>query len=45
MKGMLKMSVKSLKMGKMENQEIADWFGVTKKTYTNAVPRYLEKLK
>lgn len=45
MKGMLKMGVKSLKMGKMENQEIADWFGVTKKTYTNAVPRYLEKLK
>lgn len=39
------MSTKILKHGKMENQEIAEWFGVTKKTYTNSSPRYLEKLK
>ena len=34
-----------LKMGKMGTQEIADWFGIAKKTYTNSTPRYLEKLK
>ena len=45
MEGMVKMCTKLLKMGKMETQEIADWFGVTKKTYTNSTSKYLEKLK
>ena len=39
------MCTKLLKMGKMETQEIADWFGIAKKTYTNSTSRYLEKLK
>ena len=39
------MCTKLLKMGKMDTQEIADWFGIAKKTYTNSIPRYLEKLK
>ena len=42
---MSKMCKNLLKMGKMGTQEIADWFGIAKKTYTNSIPRYLEKLK
>lgn len=34
-----------LKIGKMTVAELAEWFGVTKKAYTNARAKYLEKLK
>lgn len=33
-----------LKTGKMTTQELANWFGVSKKTFTNSAQKYLEKL-
>lgn len=33
-----------LELGLMKNTQIAAWFGVTEKTYTNARKKYLEKL-
>lgn len=37
--------MKQLKLGKMTTEELADWFGVTKKSYTNNREKYLEKLQ
>lgn len=34
-----------LKIGKMTNQDLADWFGVTKKTITNNKQKWLTELK
>ena len=34
-----------LKLGKMTTQELADWFGVKKKTYTDKREKFLDKLK
>lgn len=34
-----------LQKGFMQNQEIADWFGITLKTLTNTKKAYMEKLK
>ena len=39
------MKRKLLHLGKMTNEEMANWFGVTKATYTNSVVRYLKKLE
>ena len=33
-----------LKLGKMTTKELAQWFGVNQKTYTNSTSKYLEKL-
>ena len=34
-----------LKLGKMTTQEIADWFNISKKTFTNSAQKYLDILK
>lgn len=34
-----------LKLGLMTTEEMAEWFGVKKKTYTNQIAAYLKKLK
>ena len=34
-----------LKLGLMTTEEIAEWFGIKKKTYTNQTAAYLKKLK
>lgn len=39
-----KMNQVTLKKGFMSNQDLADWFGVKKRSYENAASRYLEKL-
>ena len=39
------MEEKLLHLGKMTNEEMAEWFGVTKATYVNSVTRYLKKLE
>ena len=33
-----------LKLGKMTSSELAEWFGVSKKTFTNNAQKYLDKL-
>lgn len=39
------MEEKLLHLGKMTNEEMAEWFGVTRATYVNSVTRYLKKLE
>ena len=34
-----------LELGLMKNAELAAWFNITEKTYTNARKAYLEKLQ
>ena len=34
-----------LKIGKMTNQELADWFEIAPKTFRNTKPKRLEELK
>lgn len=39
------MDEKILRLGKMSSKEVAEWFGISKKTYSNTMSKYLNKLK